>query len=127
MELDFPQRLQHKIEKKVLSSDTAAFHKSGDLEVFATPAMIALMEQTAQESLIPYLPNTETTVGVSIEALHKKATPVNANVYCLSTLVNQEDRKFDFEISVFDENGLVGEAKHTRFQVNREKFMQKLK
>ena len=46
---------------------------SGTLDVFATPAMVALMEQAAWKSVLPYLEEGQGTVGTKLEVSHDAA------------------------------------------------------
>lgn len=113
-------------EKTVQLADTALHHGSGLVEVFATPAMIAMMENCANESIQPFLPEGSITVGIKIDTTHSKATPVGEKVFCRSEVTEVEDRKIVFKITCSDEHGTIGEAYHERFIVNKEKFMAKL-
>ena len=110
---------------KVTSEYTAKVMGSGILEVFATPAMIALMEGTAAESIEMMLEAGDTTVGIKMNADHLAATPVGMVVRCVSKVVNVDGRKISFEIEAYDEAGLIGKAVHDRFVVNAEKFQNK--
>lgn len=110
----------------VLDSQTAAEYGSGLLPVFATPALIGLMENTAMKMI--ELPEDSSSVGISINMKHLKASPVGAKISCTANISEVDGRKYCFEIKAFDESGdLIGEAIHERFVVNIEKFMGKLK
>ncbi len=111
----------------VREKDTAAAHGSGSLPVFATPAMIALMENTAMESVQPYLAEGEGTVGTRVDVKHMAATPVGGEVTCETELVEIDRRRLVFTVKAYDARGAVGEGIHERFMVNNEKFMGKLK
>ena len=109
----------------VSENQTAAQFGSGLLAVFATPALIALMENTAMQLI--ELPEGSSSVGTSICMKHLKASPVGAKIECTATLVEVDGRKFTFEIKAIDMSGdLIGEATHERFLVNVEKFMSRL-
>ena len=96
----------------VEKENTAAVMKSGTLAVFATPAMIALIEETAWKSVADELEEGCVTVGTSLNVKHLAASPVGMKVTCNTTLVE-------------DETGKVGEGTHERFIVQAEKFQNK--
>ena len=64
----------------VEAEDTALSVGSGDLRVYATPCMVALMEGAACEALQGFLSNEQTTVGTEISVSHLSATPVGMEV-----------------------------------------------
>ena len=96
---------------------------SGLLDVFATPAMVALMEKTAWMSVAPYLEEGEGTVGTKLEISHSSATPVGMKVWCESELTEIDRRRLVFRVEVFDEKGPVGSGTHERFIIPNEKVM----
>lgn len=99
---------------------------SGDLQVFATPAMIALMENAAMLCVATELEEGSTTVGSAISTTHIRPSAVGAKVCATATLTAVEGRKLSFTIVASDEKGVIGEAEHTRFVVDGAKFMAKL-
>lgn len=107
--------------------DTAASYGSGLIEVFATPAMIGLMESTAQLSIQSFLEVGFITLGTEVNIKHLKATPVGMNVRCETKLISIEGKKLVFEVSAFDEVAMIGNGTHSRYIVDAEKFMAKLK
>ncbi len=111
---------------KVTHADTAAVYGSGSLEVFATPAMIALMEKTCLESINNSLDNGCTTVGTYINVSHLKASPIGAEIRCESTLIDADRRRLVFKVQCFERDLLIGEGQHERFIVDNDKFMSKL-
>ena len=116
-----------KNEAAVVVSDknTAAAVKSGTLPVFATPMMTALMEEAAAGLLEKYLPDEETSVGISISVEHKAATPVGMNVRAVAEITAVDGRKISFGVKAFDEKEEIGAGTHERFIVRKEKFMMK--
>lgn len=98
---------------------------SGNLAVFATPAMVALMEKTAWKSVQDYLEEGQGTVGTLLEVRHLSATPLGMRVSCESELVLVDGRKLGFVVKVFDEVGLIGEGRHERFVIDQAKFQKK--
>lgn len=120
-------KLGIKAEKNLLveSGHTAKAMGSGDLEVFSTPSMIALMEGCAAESVAGELEEGMTTVGTHIAVEHLAATPMGMKVVCKSTLEKVDGRALRFSLEVYDECGLIGKGEHDRFIVPAEKFLKK--
>lgn len=106
--------------------DTAKAHGSGTLPVFATPAMVALMENTALAAVSDFLDQNEDTVGIQIATNHIKATKLGDTVSCTARLIEVDKRKLTFEIEAKDKAGLIGKAVHSRFIIDPVKFMSKL-
>ena len=104
---------------------TAISLGSGDLEVYATPAMIALMEETASESVKPGLEVGQGSVGTCIAIKHLAATPIGMRVRCESDLVEVDGRRLVFNITAYDEKDKIGEGTHERFIITNEKFQSK--
>jgi len=113
-------------EITVTSDKTAVAFGSGTLEVFATPAMIALMEQTALESVADRIPEPYVTVGTEVSVKHFKATLPDKTVTCNSMLIQAEGMKLLFEVSANDESGLIGKGTHTRYIVDKHVFIDNL-
>ena len=98
---------------------------SGDLPVFATPAMIALMEKTAATSVRDLVDAGCSTVGTLLNVRHLSATPEGMTVTCESELVEVDGKRLVFAVRAYDESGLIGEGTHERFIVGAEKFVKK--
>lgn len=113
--------------RTVVSQDNvAATMGSGDMPVFATPAMVALMENAAMNAVAAELEAGASTVGVEMSVSHVKASPVGAEVTASAELVEVDGRKLTFEVKAWDGKGTIGEGRHVRFVVDRERFMGKL-
>ena len=111
----------------VVSKDhVAAVMGSGDLHVFATPAMVALMENAAMMAVAEHLPKGSTTVGAMMNTSHVKPSPVDESIKATAVLTEVEGRKLTFGIKAEDSKGIIGEAVHVRYIVDRERFMSKL-
>lgn len=110
----------------VTSANTAQAFGSGLVPVYATPAMIALMEGAAVLVTSNGLTPEESTVGICVNVEHIAATPLNKRITAKATLIKIEDRKLFFEIEAHDEDKLIGKGTHERVIVNTEKFLGKL-
>lgn len=118
--------LQAVSEVKVTADNTALALGSGDMEVFATPAMVALMENAAMKAVAAALPEGSTTVGTAMQTSHIKASKMGATITASALLVEVDGRRLRFEVKAWDEAGIIGEGEHTRFVVDRERFLAKL-
>ena len=110
----------------VSEEHVAAVMGSGDLHVYATPAMVALMENAAMLAVAEHLPEGSTTVGAMINTSHVKPSPIGDIIKTTAVLTDIEGRKLTFSIKAEDSKGIIGEAMHVRYIVDREKFMSKL-
>lgn len=126
MEITIPQGIENELTKLVTEDDSASNCGSGLLPVFATPALVAFMEQTAHTSIGHLLPEGSTSVGAEINVKHLKATPLGMQVRCHSKLVEAEGRRLVFHIEAYDEVAKIGEAVHIRYIVDSKRFMDKL-
>ena len=111
---------------RVVAETTADYIGSGDLAVLATPAMCALMENAAMLAVAPHLEAEQTTVGTALNIEHLRATKVGEVITATAVLTEINGRELRFNIAARDEVGIIGEGTHTRFVVNRKKFMSKL-
>ncbi len=118
--------IKGKIELTVTMDKCAGAVGSGELDVFATPAMIALIEETCWKSVAPYLEPGEGTVGTSLNVRHVAATPVGLKVTCETELTLVDRRRLVFDVKVFDPFGPVGEGTHERFVIRYDTFMKKV-
>ena len=117
-----------KYESVVVASEanSAKTMGSGDMDVFATPAMVALMENAAMLAVAAYLPEGSATVGTQMNTSHIKASALGATITASAELTEVEGRKLTFAVKAWDEKGVIGEGVHTRFVVDRERFLSKL-
>ena len=125
MEYNALKGLHNSVTLVVEHKDTAAVYGSGALEVFATPAMIALMEKTCLESVADKIGEGNTTVGIAVNIKHLKASPVGSTIRCDAKITEVDRRRLVFEVKCFEGETLVGEGIHERFVVDSEKFMSK--
>lgn len=113
-------------ETIVDNTNTALTMGSGSLEVFATPAMIALMEKAACNTVNAYLGEELSTVGIRIDVAHTAATPIGKKVTAKAELLDVDDRSLTFVITALCGDEIIGKGTHERFIINKEKFMRKL-
>lgn len=111
--------------EKVCEKNTAAALGSGLLAVYATPAMIALMECASHTSVAPFLEPGQGTVGTSMSIKHTSATPMGMTVTAESELIEVDHRRLVFKITARDDAGEIGSGTHERFIIDSAKFMEK--
>jgi len=126
MNIDIETGKRHYKEIITTSQHSAKAFGSGLVDVFATPAMVALMESTALESIHSSLPQGFTTVGTEINVKHLKATPIGMKVTGESFIREVKFPRIVFEVHAWDEKGLIGIGTHTRVIVDEKQFMDKL-
>ena len=106
-------------------STSAKTMGSGTLDVFATPAMAALMEKTAWQSIAPYLQEGQGSVGTRLDITHDAATPLGMTVTCKSELIQVDGRRLVFEVTASDDKEIIGRGTHERFIIDNDKFLTK--
>jgi predicted thioesterase len=112
---------------KVTKENCASAIGSGALDVFATPSMIALMENAACEAIKASLQPGESSVGTKVNISHLKASALEDTITATATLTEIDGRRLVFEVVANDSKGIIGEGTHERFIINVEKFLSKLK
>ena len=97
-------------ESKVVVSheNTALKLGSGDMEVFATPAMVALMENAAMRAVQSELAEGDTTVGTAMQTTHIKASKLGAQITASAELTEIDGRALHFHVKAWDEE--IGRA-----------------
>lgn len=113
------------LERLVTEELSARVMGSGTLRVFATPAMIALIEETCWRSIADQLEDGQGTVGTLLNISHVAPTPLGMKVRCESELKEVDGRRLVFEVNVYDECGLIGKGTHERFIITEDKFQKK--
>ena len=113
------------LEKTVTADLSAKVWGSGAVDVYATPCMIALAEETAWRSVQDGLEPGQGTVGTKLDIAHLAATPIGMRVRCETELIEIDRRRLLFAVRVFDEAGKIAEGTHERFVVDVEAFQQK--
>lgn len=117
--------LKGRAEVMVTDQNTASAVGSGLVPVFATPWMIALMENAAVNAVTDSLSEGEGTVGTFLNVSHDAATPIGMKVWAEAELTEVNGRALTFSVSAFDEAGPIGKGTHGRFVINVERFLAK--
>jgi predicted thioesterase len=112
--------------EKVTNDNTAMKYGSGGIEVYATPAMIGLMEGACLMAVDPFLPEGMATVGIDLSIKHLAATPIGMTVRAEAELTGIEGKKLVFKVQAFDDKELIGTGTHDRFIIDLNKFLQKV-
>ena len=126
MEFQLKIGISSLIETVVTENDSAIKYGSGTLDVYATPAMIALMENAAKSCVGLHLPTQYTTVGIEVNIKHLKPTAIGSKVKCEAVLQDIKGKKLFFNVIAWDEKEKIGEGLHVRYIVESEDFMKKL-
>ena len=112
-------------ETVVTPEKTADAVGSGLLPVFATPAMIALMENAAVKAVQEALEEGQGTVGTLLNVTHDAATPVGMKVWAEAEVTAVEGRKLTYTVTAYDEAGPIGKGEHQRFIIQSDRFLAK--
>ena len=119
--------LEHSITYKVEEKDSALKVGSGLVDVFATPSLIALCEKTCSEMVKDYLQVGQVTVGSDVQIKHSAPSKIGATVKAKAQLIGIDGRKLYYRVVVIDGTNIVAIGSHTRFIVDKQRFMDKLK
>ena len=117
--------LKGRADTVVTSQNTADAVGSGLVPVFATPYMIALMENAASTCLVPYLAEDEGSVGTHLDVAHSSATPIGMKVWAEAEVTAVDGKKITFNVAAYDEAGEIGLGTHERFIIKPAKFLAK--
>lgn len=107
----------------VTGDNTAQAMGSGLVPVFATPALVALVEEAAVRALAGHLQPGQTSVGTHVDLRHLAATPVGLKVRAQATLRQVDGRRLTFDVIAHDDVEQIAEGQHTRFLVDEERFL----
>ena len=125
--MDIQVGLVHKKTITVTDDLTAEALGSGLLPVFATPALVALIEDCAKTSIAPFLDEGWGCVGTLVHVEHVAATLVGKQVTCQTTITQVDRKRIVFEALVTDDAGVIGRGTHERFLIQKEAFINKLR
>ena len=117
--------MKGRAEAVVTQDNAAVTAGSGTLPVFATPWMCALMEKASWTAVAPGLEPGESTVGTRLTITHDSATPLGLKVWAESQVTAVDGRRIEFQVTAYDERGLIGQGTHERFVVADDRFLAK--
>ena len=123
--MEIPVGAKGRVDGVVTDQLTAAAIGSGSVEVFATPYMVAAMENAACEALRPYYGEGENSVGTKLESSHDAATPVGMKYWAEAEVTEVDRRRVVLKVTAYDETGVIGSGVHERFIIQMEKFLAK--
>ena len=123
--MEIPVGAKGRVDGVVTDQLTAAAIGSGSVEVFATPYMIAAMENAACEALRPYYGEGENSVGTKLDVSHDAATPVGMKYWAEAEVTEVDRRRIVLKVTAYDETGVIGSGTHERFIIQMEKFLAK--
>lgn len=107
---------------QVTGDNTALKFGSGSVDVFGTPAMIALMEEASINTVDKKLPEGFATVGIELNIKHLAATPKGMNITASAELIEINGKRLVLKVEAFDEVEKIGEGTHQRYIIELEKF-----
>jgi predicted thioesterase len=110
----------------VAVGNTAIEVGSGSVPVFATPMLVALMENAAINALAGKLAEGMSSVGTKVEVAHTAATPLGMTVTARAELLEVDGKRLLFKVTAVDEAGPVGEGRHERFIIDLGKFFDRV-
>lgn len=111
--------------EEVTENNTAIKYGSGGVAVYATPAMIGIMEGTCLAAVDPFLPEGMSTVGIHLDIKHTAATPVGMSVRATAKLIEISGKRLTFTVEAYDNKEKIGEGTHQRYIIDLAKFLQK--
>lgn len=117
--------IKGRAETVVVQENTAAAVGSGLVPVFATPYMIALMENAAVNALTPYMEENQGSVGTHLDVSHDAATPIGMKVWAEAEVTAVDGKALTFSVAAYDEAGVIGKGTHNRFIIAVDRFLAK--
>ncbi|MDF2874679.1 MAG: hypothetical protein K0R22_1362 [Sporomusa sp.] len=125
MEFNLQVGMKAERAEQVTTENTAIKYGSGGVAVYATPAMVGLMEGTCLAAVDPHLPSGMATVGIDLNIKHLAATPVGMTVRATAELTGIAGKKLTFTIEAFDDQEKIGQGTHERYIIDLDKFLKK--
>lgn len=117
--------LSARIEREVTDLDTATAMGSGDVEVLATPRVLAWAEAACIAALGDTLGAGETTVGMRMQIDHVQPTAVGGRVHIEARIERVEGRRLTFTVEATDRRGTIAAGRVVRVLVDRDRFLER--
>ena len=111
----------------VVFENTLTSHRPELPPVYSTPDMIRLRETAAFHALQPYCEGDETTVGTSINIVHRAASGVGARIKAEAVLESFDGRFYTLRVTARDDVQEIGRGTVGRAVVSIGKFLEKMK
>lgn len=125
-EFDLKVSMHGEARTRVNGENTALKFGSGKVDVFGTPAMVALMEEASINTVDKNLPEGFATVGIDLNIKHTAATPKGMNITASAELIEIDGKRLVFKVEAFDEIEKIGEGTHQRFIIELDKFKRRV-
>lgn len=111
----------------IVSPEKTADHiGSGSLQVFATPAMVAFVEQVCRQMADQRLPDGQATVGVRVDIRHLAPTPLGGQVRLRAEVTAFDGRVIEYKVQLWDETELIGDGQHIRAVIDEARFLRRV-
>jgi fluoroacetyl-CoA thioesterase len=123
MSVDLEPGMAGEARAVVDGTNVASAYGSGSIDVFATPAMIALMENAARNCVDPHLPEGSISVGTRVDVRHLAATPMGMSVVAHAELIEVDGRRLVFRVTASDQTEMIGDGTHERAVVDLERLL----
>lgn len=126
--MEFNVNIGEELVKEIIVTEDMSAKKigSGNIDVFSTPSLIALMENASQTLLQNFLGEGYSSVGIYINVNHIKASKIGAKVTCKAEISEVNGKRIAFNLEAYDEKGKIGEGTHKRYIINVKEFINRL-
>jgi predicted thioesterase len=122
-----PTGLEASLTYTITTEDTARAVGSGDVDVLATPRLLALAEAATVRAVAGHIGEQQTTVGSRVQLEHLRASPVGADIRVHARLGYTDGRLLRFDVAAEHADGtLVASGQITRVLVERDRFLARI-
>jgi predicted thioesterase len=124
--MELRKGLKGEASVRVSRENTASALGNEGVDVFATPFMVALMEEAARNAVESQLPQGTITLGGRIDLKHLAPSPLGFEGTARAELKEIEGPKLTFEVEILDPMERVGEGVHVRFLAPQDAFLKRI-